>query len=179
MASRKTPRKKQPLQKQSTKKKIDVQKWIFNFAIVCIAVVIFTFMISSTKRFSSNPTKIDLSNPGVVPQMPKYENIYLEVLNGCGIPGMAGKYTDYLRKMGFDVLTTGNAKEMNYPETFIMVRDTSETSLAPLLEAMTFTKERIEYNPSMDDYVNYRIILGKDCNRLAVLEKMKNMENSY
>ena len=170
---------KKILSKKYQPQKVDPQKWLFNFAIVCMAVIIFTFMLSSTKRFSSNHKKIDLSSPGTVPQMPKYENIYVEVLNGCGIPGIAGQYTDYLRKKGFDVLFTGNADEMNYPETFVFVSDTSDAILNPLLEAMNFTKEQIEFHSSMDNHINYRIILGKDCNRLPVFEIIKNMENTY
>ncbi|MBN2281652.1 MAG: LytR C-terminal domain-containing protein [Candidatus Marinimicrobia bacterium] len=171
---------KKTVSPQSSKpNQIDIQRWLLNFAIVCIAVVIFTFMISSTKRFSSNSKKIDLSSPGFIPQMPKYEDVYIEVLNGCGITGMAGKYTEYLRMKGFDVLTTGNAKEMNYPETFILVRDTSEAILSPLLEAMSFSRDHIEFNPAMEDYITFRLILGKDCDRLTVFETIKNMENQF
>jgi len=136
-------------------------------------------MLSSTRRFSSNPEKIDLSRQTVVNQMPKYGNICIEVLNGCGIPGMAGKYTTYLRHRGFDVIYTGNADQMNYPETFVFANDTSDTKLTPLLKAMDFSKKRIEFNSAMDTHINYQIILGKDCDRIPVFETIKNMENTF
>lgn len=160
-------------------KNYDFQKWLLNFAIVCLAIIIFGFMLSSTKRFSNNSKKIELSRQTEVSEVPKYAHICIEVLNGCGIPGMAGKYTDYLRKKGFDVIYTGNADKMNYPETFVFANDTSEAKLNPLLTAMNFQKDRIEYNSAMDSHINYRIILGKDCNRITVFETIKKMENSF
>ncbi|MFP4546757.1 MAG: LytR C-terminal domain-containing protein [Fidelibacterota bacterium] len=175
MASKKTRQKQEKLNSKIYK----LQKWLLNFAIVCLAIIIFSFMLSSTRRFSSNPEKIDLSRQTIVNEMPKYGNICIEVLNGCGIPGMAGKYTEYLRRRGFDVIYTGNADQMNYPETFVFANDTSDTKLTPLLNAMNFTKKRIEFNSAMDTHINYQIILGKDCDHIPVFETIKNMENTF
>jgi len=154
------------------------QKWLLNIAIVCLAVTIFSFMLSSTKRFSGNAKKIDLSQSTVV-KTPQYADICIEVLNGSGITGMAGKYTEYLRQNGFDVIYTGNADKMDYPETFIFANDTAETVLHPLLLSLDFTKNRIEYNQTMDSHINFRIILGKDCERLPVFAKIRKMENNF
>ncbi|MDZ7690320.1 MAG: LytR C-terminal domain-containing protein [Balneolaceae bacterium] len=35
------------------------------------------------------------------------EIIQLEVLNGCGVPGLASQFTSALRKNGFDVVENG------------------------------------------------------------------------
>ena len=168
------------LQKQKSKEKIyDIQKWLLNFVIVCLAVVIFSFMLSSTKRFSSNHGKVDISHSTVVTSIPKHADICIEVLNGSGITGMAGKYTNYLREKGFDVIYTGNAKKMDYPETFVFANDTSASKLTPLLSSLKLTKKRIEYDPSLDSHITFKIILGKDCNHLAVFESIKKMENNF
>jgi hypothetical protein len=174
--------KKNIQQKTDNKQKskiYEIQKWLLNFAIVCLAIIIFSFMLSSTKRFSSNSNKIDLSRKAVVNEIPRHADICLEVLNGSGITGIAGKYTDFLRKKGFDVIYTGNADKMDYPETFVFTNDTSDAKMSPLLGSLEFTKSRIEYNRSLDSHITFRIILGKDCERLAVFESIKKMENNF
>ena len=59
--------------------------------------------------------------------MPNYDtselkNIEAEVLNGCGISGIAQQFTDYLRKNYVDVIRTENADNFNYEETIVILR---------------------------------------------------------
>lgn len=171
-------KRKETQAQQNHNKKQDLQKWILNFAIVCLAVMIFSFMVSSTKRINSNPEKIDLSQTTRV-ETPQHADICIEVLNGSGITGMAGQYTQYLRKKGFDVIYTGNADKMDYPETFVFANDTSATKLDPLLGSLELTKKRIEFNRGLDSHISFRIILGKDCERLPVFASIKKMENNF
>lgn len=171
-------KRKEVQKNQDNNKKFDIQKWLLNFAIVCLAITIFSFMLSSTKRFSSNSNKIDLSQNTVV-HIPQHADICIEVLNGSGITGMAGKYTEYLRAKGFDVIYTGNADKMDYPETFVFANDTSDTKLNPLLGSLELSKSRIEFNQGLDSHITYRIILGKDCERLSVFETIRKMENNF
>src|SRR5690625_7269064 len=49
--------------------------------------------------------------------------IQLEVLNGCGTPGLATLYTQKLREYGFDVVETGNFDHFNVTESFIISRN--------------------------------------------------------
>jgi hypothetical protein len=42
--------------------------------------------------------------------------IQIEILNGCGVPGIAAKFTDYLRSKGIDVVKTDNYMEFGKPK---------------------------------------------------------------
>jgi hypothetical protein len=48
--------------------------------------------------------------------------IRVEVLNGCGDPGVAEKVTDWLRDKGFDIVYYGNADSFDYKETLLFDR---------------------------------------------------------
>ncbi len=166
--------------RKKTKKTLqNLQKWLLNFAIACLAIIIVSFMLSSTKRISSNDEKIDLSNQTVVNKMPIYQDITIEVLNGCGIPGMAGRYTNFLREKGFDVIYYGNADEMNHLETFVIAGDTTAKKLTPLLTTMNINRSRIKYLEGMDSFTTFKIILGKDCDDITVYQQIKKMENQF
>ncbi len=55
--------------------------------------------------------------------------IRIEILNGCGVAGVAGRVRVYLRERGYDVLSTGNAKG-HFEKTLIIERKSSRNSNA-------------------------------------------------
>jgi hypothetical protein len=48
--------------------------------------------------------------------------VAVEVLNGCGEPGIAEKVASHLRGCGFDVMYVGNAGDFDYDETLVIDR---------------------------------------------------------
>ncbi len=46
----------------------------------------------------------------------------VQVMNGSGIPELAGRAADLLRARGLDVVTVGNADAQTYRETLVLVR---------------------------------------------------------
>ena len=51
------------------------------------------------------------------------QNIKVEVLNGCGIKGIAAKTADFLRLYQVDVVRSDNADRYDYPNTIIIARN--------------------------------------------------------
>lgn len=57
------------------------------------------------------------------PETPKtFQNIRIEILNGCGQDGVATQLGTKLREQGFDVLTLGNANSYAFSETIVIDR---------------------------------------------------------
>ncbi len=56
----------------------------------------------------------------------------VEVQNGSGTAGAAGKAADFLKSLGYDVVSTGNADNFDYTNVTIKVKS-SEQSYLPLL----------------------------------------------
>jgi hypothetical protein len=50
-------------------------------------------------------------------------DIYLDVLNGSGVAGAAGRTADQLRALGYQITEIGNAAKQNYTETEIYTTD--------------------------------------------------------
>ena len=49
------------------------------------------------------------------------DRLQIEVLNGCGVKGIADLYTNYLRKNGYDVINYKNAENFSYNSTIILI----------------------------------------------------------
>jgi hypothetical protein len=84
----------------------------------------------------------------------------IEVLNGCGIEGAAGKVAAYLRSTNFDIKSVGNAQTWNYPFTMVISR-TLDTTVASQVASSLNTDKMIviRNNDKMHDVT---VIIGPD-----------------
>ncbi len=60
------------------------------------------------------------------------------IQNGSGAPGVAGKASDYLKGLGYNVISTGNADNNNYTNVFIQVKASKSDYLALLKKDLGF-----------------------------------------
>jgi anionic cell wall polymer biosynthesis LytR-Cps2A-Psr (LCP) family protein len=92
-------------------------------------------------------------------ETPKVQ-VSLEVLNGCGVSGLAGRVAQMLRDSGYNVVHVGNADHYNYDVTQVISR-TQDINLAKdvavLLPNAQFLKEE---SPGSNVYVT--VIVGKN-----------------
>ncbi len=158
----------------------DIQKWLLNLAIFSLSIVIVGFIFSMGKRLVQNPDKVVLSQLNeVIPDSVPYQGIVVEVLNGCGIPGLAQKFTNYLRSEGFDVIYTGNADHMNYDNTILIERADNAEKTQEVNSTLDLQPQylSIKHDPSL--HVDLTLILGKDYNRLPVYDKVLALREIY
>jgi hypothetical protein len=92
--------------------------------------------------------------------------IQLEVLNGCGISGMATRYTDKIRDFGFDVVETGNFDHFNVERSFILSRSGSIENAHRVAQVIGVDKERVIIEESSDFYLDVTLVIGADYENL-------------
>ena len=111
-----------------------------------------------------------VNRPAPVPlltaDMPSPGEIQIQVLNGCGTPGIAGKVRSALRSQGYDILSFGNANSQNYEKSVIWARSAlpfSELAARRLAHALGLSADQISIheNPGMGD-IDVTLILGSD-----------------
>ena len=88
--------------------------------------------------------------------------IQMDVRNGCGIPGLATKYTGSLRSFGFDVVETGNFDHFNVEHTHIISRRQNIEHARKLAAALQISPDRILREVSDEYYLDLTLVLGKD-----------------
>lgn len=127
-----------------------------------------------------NPNKVVLTQVDeFVPENVPYQGIVIEVLNGCGVPGLAQKFTNYLRSEGFDVIYTGNADRMNYANTLLIERIESREKSTEVNRALQLNLQSIiqKLDPSLQ--VDLTLILGRDYSQLPVYKKVLALREIY
>ena len=88
------------------------------------------------------------------------EDISIEVLNGNGVAGIAGRYGAMIAELGFNDVQWGNADRSDYPQTIIKYFQDYRHIAEEILAAMDVDGELQQTQEGK----NITIILGKDIN---------------
>jgi hypothetical protein len=92
---------------------------------------------------------------------PVKQKLQVEVLNACGVSGIASTVTKYLREQGIDVVNTGNHTRFDVKETMLWerVKNTDSQRVAELL-GVSNDKINSKMDPNLQ--LDITIILGAD-----------------
>lgn len=90
------------------------------------------------------------------------EIIQMEVLNGCGVPGLATRYTGSLREFGFDVVETGNFDHFNLENSIIISRSGHMENARRVANAIGIPEQQILREESPDYYLDVTLVIGAD-----------------
>ena len=92
--------------------------------------------------------------------------IQIEVLNGCGIDGLARKAAEFLRDGGFDVLTVSNAGSYDYAETLVIDRVGKLNNARKVADELGVATCIQQIVPDPFRIEEVTVIIGKDYPRL-------------
>lgn len=122
-------------------------------------------------------TKIIIINFGSDDDVTKQVNtskIKIEVLNGCGIAGVAEKLTDYLRTSGFDVVKLGNYRSFQIENSIVIARNEKIQNAERVAVASGLSPESVIQQKNPEYLLDVTFILGKDYKKLIPLQKRAN-----
>jgi hypothetical protein len=94
------------------------------------------------------------------------EIIQVEVLNGCGVTGIADRFTDYLRGKNFDVVNTGNYYSFDVDETMVIDRIGNIANAKKIAESLGIKPEKVFSQLNQDYFLDVTVIIGKDYHKL-------------
>lgn len=95
--------------------------------------------------------------------------IKVQVLNGCGVGGIAGRTAKWLKKNGYDVKDVGNADRQDYRQSKIIDRSGNLTAARELASLLGIPESRIKRLALMPkSKYDLTLIIGKDHGRLSI-----------
>ncbi|TKJ39821.1 hypothetical protein CEE37_11125 [candidate division LCP-89 bacterium B3_LCP] len=97
-------------------------------------------------------------------------DVKVQVLNGCGVRGIASRVKGVLRDRGFDVMSYGNARSQNYSASQLIIRKNgtnSEHAAKLLAESLGIEADNIskDVNSSLVD-IMVTLVIGRDHKQL-------------
>ena len=111
--------------------------------------------------------------PAVVARQMRFEgpdeedSATVEVLNGCGIAGVAGRVADKLTRAGFQVTKQGNAPDFNYDHCCVITRQGRSAGVKRIASLLNCSDIRTEPKDAQgsDQLPDITVIVGRDCPR--------------
>ena len=151
-----------------------------NAAIGIVGVLLLGFIYSFSRNVTHTGIPIEVTFPKIDPrplaievyQKNPIQNIKVEVLNGCGLKGIAARTADFLRANHIDVVRSDNADHYDYPNTVIISRNENVESLKAVSRSFGVTlddKTHIMTDPDESLGVDVTVILGKDITNFTAI----------
>lgn len=99
-----------------------------------------------------------------------FQDIRIEILNGCGKDGIAKQLGTKLRAQGFDVMTLGNANNYAFSETLVIDR-VGKMHYAKQVASILGTQNLIQQiTPDPFRLEEVTVIVGRDYAHLPILK---------
>jgi hypothetical protein len=109
---------------------------------------------------------------------PFEKNIQIEILNACGISGIAKIFAEYLQQEGFDVVNTENYKEKgktrwNLPKSKIIDQTRKAQYAEKIAETIGIPLNQIERKENPQAIYDISIVIGMDFRKLKGFQQFK------
>ena len=105
------------------------------------------------------------------PIKPVPQKTQVEVLNGCGVAGIAKKVTDFLREAKIDVVYLGNHKNFKVSTSQVIDRGGDLDKAREIADMLGIDKKTVKSEIDKSKQLQASIILGKDYKNLKPFKK--------
>jgi hypothetical protein len=131
---------------------------LLNISLFFLSAIIVYMSYSLYVKLSYKSTKFD----DEIVEGKVSELIQVDVRNGCGVSGVADRYTDFLRSKGFDVADYGNYISSEVDETLVIDRMGNMANAYEVAKALGVKKQNIIQQLNKDYFIDVSVIIGKD-----------------
>jgi hypothetical protein len=123
----------------------------------------YSFFIKLTDRGDTGFENVNNAVPS--------EIIQAEIQNGCGVSGVADRFTDYLRKNDIDIVGSGNYISFDIDETMVIDRIGNKANAEKIAEILGIKKKNVIQQLNDDYFLDVSVIIGKDYFKLNPLKE--------
>lgn len=139
-----------------------VQNFILNSIIIVLCLIISFMILSVVTKFQ----KFEETANEEGKKKSAADIVQLEVLNGCGVLGVADKFTEYLRKKNFDVVQVGNYISFDIDKTLIIDRTGNVANAEKVAGFLGIDESSIIQQINNDYFLDVTLVIGKDYGQL-------------
>lgn len=146
-----------------SKKQPESHTFSLNAIIGFLSVLLFILVIALVTRFFYPRIQ---NQRATAPSRLISNVIQIEVLNGCGVPGLADRFTTKLREYGFDVVETGNFENFDMRKTIVIARNKDRQNALRIARALGIEEENVLIEESPDFYLDATLVIGANYENL-------------
>ncbi len=140
---------------------------LFLDVLIFVLVILVIYLAYSLFLKFNSPSKI--LPTGIKKEVPS-DIIQAEVLNGCGIAGLAERFTDYLRENKVDVVNMHNYKMFDVPETIVIDRSGNFANAKKIAEILGVKRKNVLQEIDKNLLLDVTVIIGQDYFKLKPIK---------
>lgn len=131
---------------------------LLNISIFLLAALIIYMGYSIFIKLSNNQNRLeDQASDQIASDI-----IQVEVLNGCGVSGVADRFTDFLRTNNLDVVKSGNYISDDVSESLVIDRSGNMANAFKTAKALGIKSENVIQQLNKDYFLDVSIVIGRD-----------------
>jgi hypothetical protein len=134
---------------------------VLNLAIVVLFLVVSYLAYSLVLRLTVAPS-LDPVREGD----PYGKAIQVDVVNGSGAPKVGGRFTQYLRNRGYDVVEVRTYHRSDVAQSIVVARTSNTKNAEKVATALGVDASRIIQEVSPGYYTDVSVVIGKDFHSL-------------
>jgi len=154
-----------------------IKHYSINAAIIIFAVISLYLIYNIYLRATTPQTEIKTSISDSVTHLTKQPTgttLQIDVQNGCGVPGIADKFTEYLHSKGFDVVEKGNFSSSDIKTTMIIDRAGNMKNAKRVAEALGVSDKYVIQQMNNNYFLDATVVIGKDYEELLPYKNKTN-----
>lgn len=148
--------------KKSSKAPVDLRSstinLFLNITIFLLGAIIIFMLYSIYIKIAKTNNNYEFNSANQTPS----EIIQVEVLNGCGVGGVADRFTDFLRTNNFDVVNISNYIRFDMDETIIIDRIGNMANAYKVAKSLGVKNDNVIQQLNNDYFLDVSIIIGRD-----------------
>lgn len=149
----------------------DIKSSTINFSLNILIFLLVTVIIYLSYSIFIKLTKEPVVDLSAIKKETPSDIIQAEVMNGCGVNGVADRFTDYLRDHHVDIVKIGNYIQFDIDQTMVIDRIGNKANAEKVAELLGVEKGNVITQLNDDYFVDVTIVIGRDYFKQTPIKK--------
>lgn len=146
-----------------------IKHYSLNAAIILFAVLTLYLIYNLYLRFTTpqTDTKTQVTDSVThLTKQPTGTTLQIDVQNGCGVQGIADKFTEYLHSKGFDVVEKGNFSTSDIKTSMVIDRAGNLKNAKRVAQVLGISERYVIQQMNNNYFLDATVVIGKDYEQL-------------
>jgi hypothetical protein len=153
-----------------------IKHYSINLAIILLAVLTIYLIYNLYLRITTPQVDYKLNVDDSVTHLTKQpvgSTLQIDVQNGCGVPGIADKFTEFLHTKGFDVVEKGNFSTSDLKTSMVIDRAGNMKNAKRVAEALGISEKYVIQQMNNNYFLDATVVIGMDYEELRPFKNIK------
>jgi hypothetical protein len=148
----------------------NLRQTLYSLALWVVGLINVVFIVSFIVKYIPTDGEQPINAVQQTPQRSIQAALKLEVLNGCGAPGIGRRFAEHFEKNGFKPVNVDNFDNFDMPSTIIIDRKSmNKINGLRVAESLGLPASTVIYQETEAQDADVTVVIGKDYQKIDFL----------